>query len=359
MPILVVAERSEDRALLRDLLAEGTDRPVAVELAEGCDEAVRRLAAGAFDAVVLDPGAGDPAGAASVARLSAAAPAVPVVVVTAEDDEHQSAEAIRAGAQDCLVKAQVSGAVLRRALRYAMLRASGPQGAAHARAWAQTHDERRSHRRDRLGLPVHVRGFKGGQGFEERTLTDDVSEGGASFLLAHPVEVGDVLHLGIPIPRRFRHYDLTATSYEVWAEVRHVSDGPDGRIVGVAFRGKERPSAADLPRALPPREADKRVHPRFAAFVPVLLKTLDEHSLQERTTTENLGLGGALVVTALPVASGDTLLVEEIGGSFRARAEVTDVSVGKDAVPRLNLRFLDPASGGAALAVLRRLGVVD
>jgi hypothetical protein len=61
----------------------------------------------------------------------------------------------------------------------------------------------------------------------------------------------------------------------------------------------------------------------------------------EQTVAEDLSKSGARVPTGLPVAKGDILWVEEAGGTFKTRAEVRNVFIGKDGVPRLNLRFLD------------------
>jgi hypothetical protein len=41
------------------------------------------------------------------------------------------------------------------------------------------------------------------------------------------------------------------------------------------------------------------------------------------------------------VNAGEIVWIEEMGGPFRSRAEVRNISVGKNSVKRLNLRFLD------------------
>jgi hypothetical protein len=46
-------------------------------------------------------------------------------------------------------------------------------------------------------------------------------------------------------------------------------------------------------------------------------------------------------MTSLTHTKGDVVYVEELGGSFRTRAEIKNVYIGTDNVPRLNLRFLD------------------
>jgi hypothetical protein len=43
----------------------------------------------------------------------------------------------------------------------------------------------------------------------------------------------------------------------------------------------------------------------------------------------------------LRVVKGAILRVEEIGGDFKTRAEVRNISIGEDGQPRLGLLFLD------------------
>jgi hypothetical protein len=65
-------------------------------------------------------------------------------------------------------------------------------------------------------------------------------------------------------------------------------------------------------------------------------------AVEERTVAEDVSLWGAQVRAAtLPVLKGAILQVEEIGGDYRTRAEVRNISIGADGQPRLNLLFLD------------------
>ena len=57
--------------------------------------------------------------------LAETCPALAVVVLTGLADEHLGAEAVRAGAQDYLVKGQVDGAMLNRVIRYAVSGCAG------------------------------------------------------------------------------------------------------------------------------------------------------------------------------------------------------------------------------------------
>jgi PAS domain S-box-containing protein len=73
-----------------------------------------------FDLVLF---ALDPAGADALARLAAAAPATPVLALSARDDEPLALQALRAGAQDVLVLERLNAETMGRICRYAIERA--------------------------------------------------------------------------------------------------------------------------------------------------------------------------------------------------------------------------------------------
>jgi len=66
--------------------------------------------------------------------------------------------------------------------------------------------------------------------------------------------------------------------------------------------------------------------------------------MEEQTIAENIGRGGARVMTSLAVVKGDVVRLEEVDGDFQVRAEIRNVYIGSDRIPRLNLRFLDAAA---------------
>ncbi len=74
------------------------------------------------DCVLMDLGLPDADGLAGVLRLTRAAPAVPIVVLTGRDDDEVAAEAVHRGAQDFLVKSRSDGYVIGRAVRHAIER---------------------------------------------------------------------------------------------------------------------------------------------------------------------------------------------------------------------------------------------
>jgi len=86
------------------------------------DQAFEYAAAMSFDLILLDLSLPDAKGLGTVTRMTAAAPSVPIVVMTGMDDQSVAIEAMRLGAQDYLVKGQVDEAMLGRTIRYAIER---------------------------------------------------------------------------------------------------------------------------------------------------------------------------------------------------------------------------------------------
>lgn len=85
-------------------------------------EAIERVRHEEFDAILLDLALPDAHGRETFRRLHESAPAVPVVILTSNDDEELAVQLMRDGAQDYLVKGEVTASWVRRALRYAIER---------------------------------------------------------------------------------------------------------------------------------------------------------------------------------------------------------------------------------------------
>jgi len=201
-----------------------------------------------------------------------------------------------------------------------------------------------------LRIPVKVDGFDLAGPWQEMTVSDDTSAGGVAFQIAHPAQFGQVLHLSLPLPKRFRQYDLTDPSYHVYAVVRRAETVQGRTTVGVMFLGKTPPRGYEknpTGRYLlsedpgPGTRTERRAHERHEMHYNLRLSRQGEGAEKEFTVAENLSKGGARVLTTLPVVKGEIIIVEEMAGPFRSRAEIRNIYIGKDKVPRLNLRFLD------------------
>lgn len=129
--VLLVEDNPGDARLLREILAEGEVPNVDLVHVETLKEAEAALdgdgadggeASTAFGAVLLDLGLPDGSGLDTVNRVQAVAPRIPVVVLTGTDDDELAVEAVRQGAQDYIVKGEVTGRELARYLRHAQER---------------------------------------------------------------------------------------------------------------------------------------------------------------------------------------------------------------------------------------------
>ena len=122
MQILLVEDNPGDARLLREALEEVRGNDFELVHVERFEEALRSLAEKSFDLILLDLSLPDRQGLDMIASIRGEAPGVPVVVLTGLDDEESSLKALRQGAQDYLVKGQVDGKLLARAMRYAIER---------------------------------------------------------------------------------------------------------------------------------------------------------------------------------------------------------------------------------------------
>ena len=119
MRILLVEDNSGDARLLRLMLKESGSLTLEVTHADRLSSALTHVADMSIDVVVLDLSLPDSQGVDTLVRMHAAAEWVPIVVLTSVEDEALGLALVQAGAQDYLVKGQVTGPLLTRALRYA------------------------------------------------------------------------------------------------------------------------------------------------------------------------------------------------------------------------------------------------
>ncbi len=126
--ILLIEDSPTDAQLIRDLLAEAMRNGLsqiqfqltqASSLEEGLEQIRRQI----FDIILLDLSLPDSFGLGTFERVSSIATTTPIVLLTGIDDELLALDAVQQGAQDYLVKADVtSSALLSRAMRYAIER---------------------------------------------------------------------------------------------------------------------------------------------------------------------------------------------------------------------------------------------
>ncbi|HEX8552145.1 MAG TPA: PAS domain S-box protein [Abditibacteriaceae bacterium] len=122
LQILLVEDNLTDVLLLEDALEEVNFEKIVLTHAKRLDEALRLLPAKHFDAVLLDLGLPDSQGLETFARMQREYPAVPILVLSGLHDEKLALTAVQDGAQDYLVKGNISSNTLARAIRYGIER---------------------------------------------------------------------------------------------------------------------------------------------------------------------------------------------------------------------------------------------
>jgi serine phosphatase RsbU (regulator of sigma subunit) len=119
VPILLVEDDDGDALLVEELLRD-VNAPVVVKRARSIGQATTMVSDAAC--VLLDLGLPDSQGLQGLRQLLRLEPEAAIVVLTGQANEHLGEQAVRAGAQDYLVKGEVAGSMLHRVIRYAVER---------------------------------------------------------------------------------------------------------------------------------------------------------------------------------------------------------------------------------------------
>ncbi|MCW0214487.1 MAG: SpoIIE family protein phosphatase [Pseudonocardia sp.] len=125
--VLLVEDDPGDVFLVQELIAE-VDPGVRVAVAESVRAAIDGNMLADADCVLLDLNLPDTTGLDGLKQILRTDPGIAVCVLTGLDDEHLGIESVGVGAQDYLVKNKADGAVLIRAIRYAVERRRAEAG---------------------------------------------------------------------------------------------------------------------------------------------------------------------------------------------------------------------------------------
>ncbi len=119
--VLLIEDNSGDADLVRLRLVESKSE-VHVNCVPRLSDGLACLDAETPALVLLDLNLPDSHGAETFRRILQKAPNVPVVILSGQDDEALAMKAVHQGVQDYLVKSDITGKQLERALRYAVER---------------------------------------------------------------------------------------------------------------------------------------------------------------------------------------------------------------------------------------------
>jgi diguanylate cyclase (GGDEF)-like protein len=120
--VLLIEDNPGDARLIREMLAEEPDSPFQIACAERLTQGLEILSAGEAVLVLLDLSLPDSFGLETFARVYAHSPAVPIIVLTGNDDHTVALSAVKGGAQDYLVKGRLDRELLLRSMQYSIER---------------------------------------------------------------------------------------------------------------------------------------------------------------------------------------------------------------------------------------------
>src|SRR5690348_6763684 len=98
--VLLIEDNPGDARLISEILSEETTARFSLEHALRLEEGLERLDVAGADVVLLDLSLPDSLGIDTFRQVTARAPEVPVIVLTALDDEDVAVEVLQGGGQD-------------------------------------------------------------------------------------------------------------------------------------------------------------------------------------------------------------------------------------------------------------------
>src|SRR3954452_25242493 len=120
--VLLIEDNPGDGRLIREMLAEDPEAPFRLHFAERLSAGLELLSAGDSSLVLLDLSLPDSFGLETFAKVYAHSAAVPIIVLTGNDDQTVALSAVKGGAQDYLVKGRLDRELLMRSMQYSIER---------------------------------------------------------------------------------------------------------------------------------------------------------------------------------------------------------------------------------------------
>jgi pilus assembly protein CpaE len=122
LSVLLIEDEPDAARLIQHVLVKGGRNPVTVEWAGDLRTGLERLAERDFQAVLLDLNLPDSEGFDTFACVRHKVPNQAVIVLTGQEDEEMALKAVRAGADEYLVKSEIRDRFLVQRIRYAVER---------------------------------------------------------------------------------------------------------------------------------------------------------------------------------------------------------------------------------------------
>jgi signal transduction histidine kinase len=116
--VMLIADNPLDVVFLRGALTALRTSTFVITAVKSLSDLRGRSSQGRFDVVITDLGLPDSTGLKTFRQVKEWAAGIPIIVLTAHDNEQLGLNAVREGAHDYLVKGEITGKGLSRAIRY-------------------------------------------------------------------------------------------------------------------------------------------------------------------------------------------------------------------------------------------------
>lgn len=120
--VLIIEDNPEDLRLIKEMLKEVKYPLFELHHSVRLNDGLKCLIRNGFDVLLLDLSLPDSMGLDTFFSVYEQAPEIPIVILSGFDDEETAVKAVSEGAQDYLVKGQVSSPLLSRSISYAIER---------------------------------------------------------------------------------------------------------------------------------------------------------------------------------------------------------------------------------------------
>lgn len=122
MNVLYVEDNPLDVRIIREMLANAGASRFILTRCESVDESLKEINKKLFDVILLDLNLPDSQGYDTFQKIYDKVPNIPIVVLTGINDNSMGEKAVKNGAQDYLVKGEISMHLLARVLSYSISR---------------------------------------------------------------------------------------------------------------------------------------------------------------------------------------------------------------------------------------------
>jgi diguanylate cyclase (GGDEF)-like protein len=120
--VLLIEDNPGDARLIQEMIGDDPEAAFVVHVADRLTAGLERLSVADTALVILDLSLPDSFGFETFAKVYAHSPAVPIIVLTGNDDDELALSAVQHGAQDYLVKNRLERELLVRSMRYSIER---------------------------------------------------------------------------------------------------------------------------------------------------------------------------------------------------------------------------------------------